>query len=169
MSICWEAFLARYGPLAHALARSLARPSVAPEDVVQEATVALFDALRREPARFESSEHARNYFLRSVRNLAMKTLRSRPPEPLAADPPAPDPGDRAAELVRERQRALRRLIRELEPEARDFVARRFVERHTLARIAADTGVPLSTLHSRERALLDRLRKRIEALEREAVG
>jgi RNA polymerase sigma factor (sigma-70 family) len=169
MSICWEAFLARYGPLALAMARSLVRPSVAPEDVVQEATVALLDALRREPARFESSEHARNYFLRSVRNLAMKTLRSRLPEPLAADPPAPDPGDRAAELVRERQRALRGLIRELEPEARDFVARRFVERHTLARIAADTGVPLSTLHSRERTLLDRLRKRIEALEREAVG
>ena len=169
MSISWEAFLARYGPLARAIARGLVRPPAAPEDVVQEATLALFRAASLEPGRFESSEHARNYFLRSVRNLAMKTLRVSDPAPLTADLPAPDPADRAAELVRERQRALGRLLRELAPDERELVARRFVERQTLARIAAETGTPLSTLHAREQALLERLRKRLEALEREAAG
>ena len=169
MPISWDAFLARYGPMARALARSLARPPATAEDIVQEASLALLHALARDPARFQGPAHARNYFLRAVRNLALRTHRGERVDELAVDPPAHDADDPAARTVLERQRALARLLGELEPAGRDLIRRRFLERQTLARIAQDTGVPLSTLHTREKALLAALRQRLEALEREAAG
>ena len=170
MQLAWDAFLARYGPMARALASGLARSAAQADDVVQEAALALHSALRREPERFASSEHARNYFLRAVRNLALKTQRAAPREgPLELEPPARDPDDPAATAVRERHEALGRLLRELDPAGRELIARRYLRRQTLAEIAADTGVPVSTLHSREQALLAALKRKLEALEREAAG
>jgi len=169
MPISWDAFLARYGPMARAIARSLVRPPVGAEDVVQEAALALFHALEREPERFQGPAHTRNYFLRAVRNLALKTQRGERGEALSSDPPARDPDDPAAREVLERQRLLARLIGELDPASRELFTRRFVERQTLARIAKETRVPLSTLHTRAQALVAGLRSRLEALEREEAG
>ncbi len=170
MPFSWDAFLTRYGPLGRALASGLARPSAVPEDLVQEASLALFAALRRDPERFRSPEHARNYFLRAVRNLALKTHRGAEREsPLEVEPPARDAHDPAATAVLARQRALARLLLELDPAGRELIARRFLRRETYAQIAAQTGIPISTLHTREKALLANLKKRLEALEREEAG
>src|SRR5262249_32888911 len=139
------------------------------DDLVQEASLALFAALRREPERFASSEHARNYFLRAVRNLALRAQRGPREGPLEIEPPARDPLDPAAAAVRERHEALGRLLRELDPAGRELIARRYLRRQTLAEISVETGVPVSTLHSREGALLAGLRRRLESLEREAAG
>ena len=167
MQLSWDAFLARYRPLARAIAVSLARTSAEADDVVQEASLALFSATAREPGRFTTSEHARNYFLRSVRNLALRTHRETArAAPLESEPAAKSP---ASDAVRERQQALARLVRELDPAARELIARRFLRGQTYAQIAAETGVPLSTLHSREKALLETLRRRLDSLEREAAG
>jgi len=166
MPLSWDAFLVRYGPMARALARSLARPPADPEDLVQEAALALYRALAREPERFPRVEDARGYFLAALRNQARRTHRGARPEALAAEPAAPEV-DAAVRTVRRRQEALGRLLLELPPEERELVRRRFLERETLASVAAATGVPVSTLHSREKALLARLRERLERLEREA--
>jgi RNA polymerase sigma factor (sigma-70 family) len=167
MQLSWEAFFTRYRPMARAIAASLARSGVEADDVVQEASLALFSAIERDPARFASSEHARNYFLRSVRNLSLRTHREASRvNPLPAELEARDD---AGEAVRVRQDALARLVRALDPSARELIARRYLMRQTYARIAAETGIAPSTLHSREKALLELLRHRLDAAEREAAG
>jgi RNA polymerase sigma factor (sigma-70 family) len=167
MPISWEAFLTRYGPMARAIAHPLVRPPATSEDVVQEAALALHRALARDPERFADHGHARNYFLRAVRNLALKSRRDEArEEPLAGQLPSANPEDAAAREMLARQRALGRLLLELEPAGRELIARRYLEHQTLARIAAETGVPISTLHDRERALLGALRAKLSATERE---
>ena len=162
----WEAFLTRYRPRARAIAQSLAAPSTDPDDVVQEAAVALLKAARTAGGRLESPGHARNYFLRAVRNLASRSHRSAGrTEPLVEEPAAGRPDPDAA-LVRERQRRLGRLLGELAPAERELVARRFLRRETLARISGETGIAISTLHSREKALLAKLRRRMESAKEE---
>jgi RNA polymerase sigma factor (sigma-70 family) len=167
MPFPWEAFLTRYGPMARALARPLVRPPASADDVVQDAALALHHALRAEPERFGGDlGPARNYFLRAARNLALKSARGGGREQgLEREPADRNSADPAgAELLRAieaRQRALARLLVALEPEARDLIRRRYLEQHTLARVSRETGVPLSTLHDRERALLARLRRELE--------
>lgn len=160
MPFAWEAFLARYGPMARALARSLVRPPATAEDVVQEAALALHRALHEQPARFHDAAHARNYFLRSVRNLAARSARSAGRETaLEHEPSAQD--DEALRAVRARQQVLEQLLRTLAPDEQALLARRFLARETLAEAARALGVAPSTLHERERALLARLRKTLE--------
>lgn len=162
MTFAWEAFLARYGPMARAIARTLVRPPATAEDIVQEAALALHRAARDEPARFASVEHARNYFLRSVRNLAQRSARRAGRETALASEPAARDED-ALRAVETRQRALARLLAALAPEARELIARRFLACETLAEIARASGVPVSTLHDRERAALAELRRHWERL------
>ena len=167
MPISWDAFLTRYGPMARALAHALVRPPATADDVVQEASLALHRALEREPERFTEPDHARNYFLRAVHNLARKSRRDeRPAQPLASELPAADVNDPEARATLLRQRALGRLLLELPPAGRELIARRYLEHQTLAEIAQETGVPVSTLHDREKALLAALRAKRNVLERE---
>jgi RNA polymerase sigma factor (sigma-70 family) len=153
--------------MARAIARPLVRPPATPEDVVQEAALALHRALARDPGRFADHGHARNYFLRAARNLALKSRRDEGrEEALGSELFAARPDDPAARETLARQRLLGRLLVELDAASRDLIARRYLEHQTLARIAAETGIPISTLHDREKALLGTLRARLSAVERE---
>ncbi len=153
----WDAFLDRYRPMARALARSLAGSTSDPDDIVQEAALVLLGAVENDGAEFESTAHARNFLLRTVRNLALRARRDGGrTRPLEVEPPDDD-GPSAQAVVR-RQRELGRLLGQLEPDERAFLARRFLAHETLAHIATETGTAISTLHSRERALLTRLRE-----------
>jgi RNA polymerase sigma factor (sigma-70 family) len=169
MPLPWDAFLARYAPMARAIARPLVRPPLTPEDVVQEASLALHRALARDPERFAEREHARNYFLRAVHNLACKSRRdARSEEAADMDALAVREEDPAVALIRARQGALAGLLAELAGPQRELLVRRFLEHQTLAGIAAETGTPISTLHDRERALLAGLRRRLDALDGQAL-
>lgn len=163
MTFAWEAFLARYGPMARALARPLVRPPATAEDVVQEAALALHRAARTEPQRFATVEHARNYFLRSVKNLAARSVRHAGRESeLAHEPEARD--ELALRAIERRRDALVDALAALRPEARELVRRRFLAHETLAEIARTSGVAISTLHDRERAALAELRRAWERLQ-----
>jgi RNA polymerase sigma factor (sigma-70 family) len=153
--------------MARALALSLAGDTAEADDLVQEAVLALIAASRRDAARFEGSEHARNYLLRSVRNVAAKA-RSKQARvsALDSDPVAPEHEDPEMLAVHERQRFLARALRELEPAERELVARRYLKRQTLAHISHETGAPVSTLHSREKSVLEKLRGHLARLEAE---
>jgi RNA polymerase sigma factor (sigma-70 family) len=157
----WEGFLTRYRPMACAIAQSLVTRPADVEDVVQEAALALLRALRAGEPRIASPAHARNYFLRATRNLALRVHRgSGRQEPLHDEPASPEP-DPALREVRRRQELLGGLLHELQGEERDLIVRRFLRRETLAQVSAQTGVAISTLHSREKALLAELRRRLE--------
>ena len=165
MRFSWDAFLARYGPLARLIARPLARPPATADDLVQEALLALHEALTREPGCFADEEHARNYFLRALRNQAGKVLRRAGREqPLGDELAADDPDALQLRLVRERHELVARCLDELAAPDRELLTRRLLEGHTLQRIADERGVPRSTLHEREQALLAQLRQRCARLE-----
>ena len=68
--------------------------------------------------------------------------------------------DEAADRVLERQRVLRAALRRLKAHDRELIARRFLRRETLAQLSEEWSIPISTLHSREKALLARLRREI---------
>jgi RNA polymerase sigma-70 factor (ECF subfamily) len=151
--------------MARALARPLVRPPQSAEDVVQEAALALHRAVQAEPGRFASHEHARNYFLRSVRNLAARSVRGAGREAgFVEEPAARD--ESALRAVLRRQETLARVLEQLPPEARELVRRRFLAGETLADVARATGVPVSTLHDRERAALAELRRNWDRLTEE---
>jgi len=171
MRIPWESFLARYRALGRNLAAGLTGSRDDADDVVQEAMLALLRA-ERDGERFATLEHARNYFLRAVRNLALRRrLSAANHEPLRESlgelafqsEPLPEFGGLASELEREKARlsALDAAVSGLEPDARALFESRLRERRTLAAISDETGVPISTLHSREKALLERLRRAVE--------
>jgi len=170
MQLAWEAFLRRYRPMAHALAQGLTGEPDESEDIVQQATYALFRAHREDAERFESAQHARNWFLRTVRNLALQSRRDRSRlRRLEDEPPTSPDEERARAEVEARQLALTTVLRELDPHDRELVARRFLRKETLAQVSESTGVPISTLHSRERAILGRLRTRLERHEQEGTA
>lgn len=163
MQLSWPAFLARYGAMAHSIARAITGSTTEADDLTQEAVLALVRASKEAPERFETDAHARNYFLRAVRNLARKSRRDgRPGRSLeATDPPATRDGDPDLEAVRERQHRLGQLVRGLAPDERALIVDRFLRRKTLAELSVATGLAISTLHAREKALLARLRARLE--------
>lgn len=162
MSIPWESFLARYRPLARNLAAGITGSGDDADDVVQEAASALFAAVRRDGQRFQSLEHARNYFLASVRNLAMKAReRTIPMQTLTESELHLPSAELSEDDLFERQRALKQALSLLSEEEQELVRRRFSERQTLREIANATGISISTLHSREKALLERLRRALE--------
>ncbi len=168
MHIPWESFVARYGPLARNVATGAGGRRRDVDDIVQEALIALVRAAERDPAAFESLEHARNYFLRSVRNLAAKSReRDLPMQPLSIEP-TDDVADPAlVEELRSRRERLASAIARLSEPERALLAARFFEHDTLAELAARLGVAISTLHAREQSLLDRLRKEIDGREERA--
>ena len=162
MSIPWESFLARYRPLARNLATGITGRSDDADDLVQEAASALFTAVQRDAKRFESLEHARNYFLASVRNLALKARERTIPMQTLDESRLPVPSaELSAKDIAERQSALQRALSRLSEDDQDLVRRRFSERATLSEISSATGISISTLHSREQAILKRLRQVLE--------
>lgn len=162
MAIPWDDVLARYQALAKNVAAGLLGSVADAEDVVQEAMLSLVNADRQQPGRFATPEHARNYLLKSVRYLALKRreraafVESLPPGDVLADRPAS-----AQETSRERVAGLERAVAGLDPRHRELFELRFRRRRTLAQIAAETGVAISTLHSREKSLITTLRRAIE--------
>lgn len=163
MQLSWPAFLARYGTMAHSIARAITGSTTEADDLTQEAVLALVRAEKEAPERFETDAHARNYFLRAVRNLALKSRRDgRPSRSLEeAGPAVAREGDPELERVHERQRRLGLLVRELGPEERQLIVERFLQEKTLAELSTASGLPISTLHAREQAVLARLRRRLE--------
>lgn len=165
MSIPWETFLARYRPLARNMALGITGRAEDADDLVQEAATVLATAVQRDGQRFESLEHARNYFLATVRNLALKARERTIPMQTLDDTALelPVAGDVERE-IRDRQMALQRALGELPDDDQELVRRRFLDHQTLREISAATGTSISTLHSRERAILDRLRRIMERQE-----
>lgn len=164
MHIPWDSFFARYRPLARNLAAGVLGRRDEADDIVQEALIALVSAERLDEQRFESLEHARNYFLASVRNLALKSRERTIPMQALSEQHEIDTAstcdDPIAHLIEERREALDLAIAALTTEERELVRRRFVQRETLASIAAELDLPVSTVHSREKALLERLRRAV---------
>lgn len=164
MRVPWETFYARYRPLACSIAAGITGSASDVEDLAQEGMLALFAALEQDENRFDDLTHARNYFLRAVRNLAMKQReRRRPTQTLPLDHLeermiSTRVSSEDLDVLQQRQVALDLALEALGPEDRDLLERRFLKRKTLESISTETGIAVSTLHSREKSILDRLRR-----------
>ena len=139
---------------------------------MQDAVRAVLELAAEGKMDFESSEHARNYFLRAVHNRAVDSLRGaergivRPletSEALAGPDPEPheslialeDEAARSLELVR-----VSRALEGLRPAEREAVQLRYVEGLSLREISERMGAAISTVHSRVEAGLAKIRARI---------
>jgi RNA polymerase sigma-70 factor (ECF subfamily) len=151
---------ARVGARAFQLALVLTGERSAAEDVVQEAFLRLVFRIEQ----LEQQDALDGYVLRAVRNLALNAQRkakagARAVEAvsgpiLEAAPDAsttPDPDEREA---------ISCALLELPPDQREVVHLRVWEGLSFPEIAARTGAPLGTLHSRYRYAMERLRARL---------
>ncbi|MBI4604344.1 MAG: sigma-70 family RNA polymerase sigma factor [Planctomycetes bacterium] len=155
------------------LAGRIGDPEAA-RDLCQSVVAAILES----PKELSSLEHLRNYFFVALRNAAADLGRARgrsrevrlPEEDdLAGDPRSEPPEARLIaeeEVVAQRRRlaALEEAIRGLPEAERQLLRQRFWERRTFREIQESTGAPISTLKSREDAILRRLRKTLDAAE-----
>jgi len=153
-------------------AGGLARDAHAGEDLFQEAARSVFERARDGKARFESTEHARNYFFRAIRNLAAERGRraSRAKtvdldEASEADGGTPDPlrvllSAESGGIRARRVAVLASALETLEPASREALRLRYAEGLTYQEVSDRTGVALSTLQARVESALKRLRKKI---------
>lgn len=170
----WEAFFARYRPLALRVAAGLVGPERA-EEQVQEAARAVVERVRSGHAP-RSVEHARNLFLRVLRHGAISEHRAatrRGPAEELEEPP--DPAPPADELLGEREEAERRaaLLRDalarLSDDERNALHLRYGEGLTYREMMMRTDRPLSTLQARVEAALAKIRQRVGITGGEAEG
>jgi RNA polymerase sigma-70 factor (ECF subfamily) len=146
----------RVGPMAFRLARAILGGAAGAEDVVQEAFLRLW---RRRDA-LADREALDGYAVRAVRNLAYKRIRRRQVEGAAQDHL-----ERTTPLVvlphePETAPPVDAALRALPPEQREVVHLRVYEGLAMTEIAARTGVPLGTVHSRYRYALGKLRAQL---------
>ena len=165
----WEAFLARYRPMARAIALNLTGNRAEADDLVSEALLALYEKWGQggsEPgSTIEDARHARNYLFRSVRNLAAKSHRRPSTRALPEELADPRQRTKEEESSARRRELLVRELASLPPAERELLTARFLRGETLLEMSRKSGVPLSTLHSRERALIARLRQQLLRRER----
>lgn len=150
------------------LARGIVPHGDQAEDVVQEAVRSLLEHCASGAARFDSPEHARNYFLRAVHSRALDVVRVSKRE--RVQPPegeTPEPAERERPLAFEEHEArslrterMRRALDRLRPAEREAVRLRYLQGLAYREIAERTGESISTLHSRVETGLERLRAQL---------
>lgn len=165
----WGSLFARYGQLALRLARGIVPHGDQAEDVVQEAARAVLERSASGAVRFETAEHARNYFLRAVHSRALDAVRTTGRERVTTSEGAEDrepassevpPAFEEHEARSHRTERLWRALENLRPAEREAVRMRYLEGLAYREIADRTGASISTLHTRVEAGLEKLRKRL---------
>jgi RNA polymerase sigma factor (sigma-70 family) len=142
------------------------------EDLFQETARSVYERAREGKVRFESIEHARNYFFRALRNLAAEAGRGavrakavdvERAEAIETGDPGPLEEALAAErslLLARRRQTLADALGMLKPASRDLLRMRYAEGLTFQEVRERTGIPISTLQARVESALRKLRKRI---------
>ncbi len=154
MTLDWQSFLKRYGPLARNMARGLGCREEDADDLIQEACASLWRVLEETPSRIEGESHMRNYFLKAVRNLSLR-IRRRPTPANMDDLAAPSPPTHDEPPPWE---SMAQAIQRLSAKEQDLLRRRYSRSQTFAEIERELGIPVSTLHSRQERILSKLRR-----------
>jgi RNA polymerase sigma-70 factor, ECF subfamily len=141
------------------LALSIVRNPVAAEDAVHEAFVRL--CRRDRPPQADGVA----YVFAAVRNAAVDVLRRRPAGAVSAsifrERAAPQDSPEAAAMMRERDGLLRQAVEDLPDGQREAVVMRLFAGLTFEQMAQVAGEPLSTVSTRYRRALEKLRKMLE--------
>jgi len=171
--IDWNEFFALYRPLAVRIARGIVTDRDDEEEVVQEAMRSLYERATGGQMSFESTAHARNYFLRAVRNLAVSGVRraGRLPrsESFELETVPARPGEQPeeslaqaedqSELAGLRSSFEAALVGLSEPQ-RVALALRYQDGLSYRAMAERTGTSISTLQARVEAALEKIRSRL---------
>ncbi len=166
-----DAFYARHGGLALALAQRMLGERNAAEDIVQDAFVALW----RRADGFDRARCApRTWLLTIVRNRSIDELRRRAlaakrTVPADEQPPALNDNPWPETWKRTCGTAIRSALAELPPEQREVVELGFYGDLSHAQIATRLGAPLGTVKKRMRSGLKRLRTLLDTLFYESIA
>ena|GEM_PF-2735163 len=159
-----------YRAIAVNICRGLLEDPDTAEDVVQVVMTSIVQKLSRNELTFTSNEHVRNYLFKSVRNRAMDVLRDR--EKWLSDSEnvlsnlEGDSEDPLKSLLsldeekknRERLDQLSSGLKNLKKHEEEIILYRFMKGMKYREISENTGVPITTLKSREDSALRKLRK-----------
>jgi RNA polymerase sigma-70 factor (ECF subfamily) len=159
-----------YRAIAVNICRGLVKDSDTAEDVVQVVLASVIRKLSMDEITFNSREHLRNYFFKSVRNRAMDVLKDRDRWLSDSDSVlsnlegnGEDPLQ-ALLSVEEDEKHIRRLdeitngLKSLKKHEQEIILYRFMRGMKYREISEETGVPITTLKSREDSALRKLRK-----------
>jgi RNA polymerase sigma-70 factor (ECF subfamily) len=166
----WVAAVMHYRAIAVNICRGLLEDIDAAEDVVQLVITAMIRKLSSGDLTFSSREHIRNYFLKAVRNRTMDILKDRRRQLAESDGvlSSIESGEEdplQSLLGREENERKQRMldsvsggIEKLRSTEREVIMYRFVKRMKYREISELTGIPITTLKSREDSALRKLRK-----------
>ena len=168
----WASVMLDYRAIAVNMSRGMLEDSDTAEDVVQVVMMTITKKLSDGDLSFADRLHLRNYFLRAVRNRATDVIKDR--EKWARDSEGvlstvssgvEDPLQSLItnEEVGENERRMDGLVqslRALKKKEREVILLRFMRGMKYREISDMTGVPITTLKSREDSALRKLRKTI---------
>jgi RNA polymerase sigma-70 factor (ECF subfamily) len=169
----WAGVMIEHRALAVNVCRGMLGDMDAAEDAVQMVIAGILGKLDQGALSFSSREHARNYLLKSIRNKAQDILKSgarKSPDSEEILPHVQEPGEDplAALISREEEEGRKRRLDELahglsalKTGEREVLTFRFVEGMKYREISELTGIPITTLKSREDSALKKLRAALE--------
>jgi RNA polymerase sigma-70 factor (ECF subfamily) len=159
-----------YRAIAVNICRGLVQDADTAEDIVQAVLVSIVRKHSRNEITFTSREHLRNYFFKSVRNRTMDVLKDRDRWLSDGDSVLSNlEGEGADPLqdiltLEEEEKHNRRLdqitnsLKSLKKHEQEIILYRFMRGMKYREISEETGVPITTLKSREDSALRKLKK-----------
>ena len=167
----WRDFFLKYHRMAVRFAWGITKDEDDAEDIFQEAASTVYRRAAEGHVAFESPHQFRHYFFKTVKTLAINWKKHRDKEPtvkLEQDDAVPIEGTPLDEILRketdeEQERRIGYCLAFLEKarkKDRDVILMRFFKRMSYKEISARTKEPISTLQSREKAFLKKLRKKL---------
>jgi len=168
----WRDFFRKYHRMAVRYALSITKDEAAAEDTVQEAAATVYRQMAEGKAAFESHPQFRHYFFKTVKNMAINLLRSQQRESTvdlerartvaAEGTPLEDMLSREADEEEERRlEYCLTCLKTVKKKERDVILMRFFQQMSYEQISARIHVPLSTVRYREKAVLRKLKKKVE--------
>jgi RNA polymerase sigma factor (sigma-70 family) len=168
----WASMLMDYRALSVNVCRGIVDDTGLAEDVVQCVIIVIIDKLRSGRLTFSSGDHLRNYLLKSIRNRSQDVLRDREKwlresEGIHAGTEGGDQDPLQLLISREEdERRQHRLdlvmmgLQSLKRDEKNVIELRFLRGKKYREISEMTGIPITTLKSREDSALKKLRKKI---------
>ena len=166
----WRDFFRKYHCIAVRFAWGITQDEDGAEDIFQEAASTVYRRVAEGQVAFDSLHQFRHYFFKTVKTLAINCIKRRNKEPtvkLEQADSVPIEGTPLEEILRketdeEEERRIGYCLASLKgarKKDRDVILMRFFHQMSYKEISARMKEPISTLQSREKAFLKKLRKK----------
>ena len=166
----WREFFRKYYRIAVRFARSFTKDEEAAEDVFQEAALSVYHRVAEGRVAFDSNPQFRHYFFKTIKSTAINWQKHRQRQSTIkleqVDNVAIEGTPLAEILQKEMDEEMERrigyclnILKGARKQERDIIFMRFFQQMSYKEISTRLNEPISTLQSREKAFLKKLRKK----------